>query len=56
MLDNYHQWDQVSSILNPQILNPSQVAACAYICEMTHGYENEVLPIFPFPPPVLEVP
>ena len=20
----------------------SQVAACAYICEMTHGYENEV--------------
>ena len=19
-----------------------QVAACAYICEMTHGYENEV--------------
>jgi len=27
MLDNYHKWDQV--------------AACAYICEMTHGYENE---------------
>ena len=22
----------------------SQVAACAYICEMTHGYENEVVP------------
>ena len=23
----------------------SQVAACAYICEMTHGYENEVVPL-----------
>ena len=22
----------------------AQVAACAYICEMTHGYENEVVP------------
>ena len=30
-----------------QRLIPSQVAACAYICEMTHGYENEVFPSFP---------
>merc|ERR1712123_167503 len=27
MLDNLHNWDKV--------------AACAYICEMTYGYENE---------------
>ena len=26
MLDNMYSWDKV--------------AACAYICEMTHGYEN----------------
>ena len=29
MLDNLHAWDKV--------------AQCAYICEMTHGYENEPL-------------